>query len=551
MPSGGLAIVLGLLVLPPVAVLIGMSFADETTEAFTLVNYARLFASPRIYASAFNSLQFALGATVVALALGATLAWIVERTNAPLKPLAHIAAIMSLGTPHILYVSAWLFLLGRVGPLNDLYRQITGTTDLLFNVYSMTGMILIQGFIFSPLVFLMLSAIFRRSNGEMEEAARICGASVWRTVSLVSLQLARPALVGIGLLVFIRNLESFDVPVLVGTPSRISFLTTDVYLDLSQVPRLLGHASAYAVVLLILVGILLYFYGRVSRHAERFASMTGKGFRPRAFDLGRWRWFAGIFVLLEFLIAVVVPGIGIVWVSLMPFARPINFASIKLMKLSHYANLIARDNYIQYGINTIIVSALAATLVMLLTMIAAWVSVRRWPGGTVVDQLANVPLIFPAVILGVAMVEIALNTPFGLYNTLWVIALAFLVRYLPFGMRYAYSGVIQIHRELEEAAGVCGANQRTILRRIVAPLLSPSLLAGWLFVFLLGGNELSMAVLLAGSRTRTIAVALFDELQGGQAGDASALGVVWTLVMTGIATTMYFVGRKQTALARH
>ena len=90
-----------------------------------------------------------------------------------------------------------------------------------------------------------------------------------------------------------------------------------------------------------------------------------------------------------------------------------------------------------------------------------------------------------------------------------------------------------------------------VLRRIVAPLLSPSLLAGWLFVFLLGGNELSMAVLLAGSRTRTIAVALFDELQGGQAGDASALGVVWTLVMTGIATTMYFVGRKQSGLARH
>ncbi len=552
LPVGVMGVLLGLLVLPPIGVLLESSLTEMGPDGqpgpFTLVNYALLFADPKLYSSAWHSVVFAVLATLVSLLFGGLLAWIVERTNAPLKPLAYLTAIISLGTPYVVYVSAWLFLLGRPGPFNDIPRQIFGTTDLYFNVYSMWGMVMVEGFLWSPLVFLLLSATFRRSNAEMEEAARMCGGSVIRTVWHVSMQLARPAIIGISLFVFIRNLESFDVPVLIGTPSKINLLTSDVYLSLTQVPPKVGHASAFSVVLIVVVAILLHYYGKVTRNADKFASITGKGYRPRPFDLGRGRWIGGGIVLLNFLIVLVLPMLGVLWSSLTPFARPMNLAGLKSLNIANYGYVFSQPSYLQLALNSVIVSAAAATAAVLLSMIAAWLAVRRWPGGVILDQITSLPLTFPGIVLGVAMIEMALRSPIPIYGTLWVIALAFLIRYLPYGMRYAYSGVLQIHRELEEAAGVAGASQPTILRLIVAPLLSPAMIAGWLFIFLLGARELSIAVLLSGTNSKTMAVGMYDQLANGQGGEAAALGVVWTVLMSFCATGLYFVSRRQSGI---
>ena len=147
------------------------------------------------------------------------------------------------------------------------------------------------------------------------------------------------------------------------------------------------------------------------------------------------------------------------------------------------------------------------------------------------------------------MMEIALRAPFPLYGTLWLIAIGFTIRYMPYGMRYAYSGVLQIHRELEEAAGVAGAGPLGVLRRVVVPLLSPALLSAWLFIFLIAAKELSMAVLLAGPGSQTMAVAMFDLWANGQGGELSALGLLWALLMTGFATLFYTLARRGSAAA--
>ena len=546
-PALAVGAILALLVLPPIGILIDTSLRVEDGDGpLTLSNYAMLLADRQLYSSAWNSAVFSLGATLLSLLLGGVLAWIVERTNAPLKSLALVTSIVSLGTPYILYVGAWLFLLGRVGPLNDSWRRLTGDTELLFNVFSLPGMILVEGVLWSPLVFLLMSATFRRSNADMEEAARMCGASVASTVWRISVQLARPAIIGLGLFVFIRNLESFDVPVLIGMPGRINLLTTDVYLSIRQIPPQMGHASAFSVVLLGVVAVLLYFYGRISHNADRYASITGKGYRPRPFDLGRGRWLGAGFIVFNFLIVLLLPMASIIWTSIMPFARPMTAAAVPLATIRHYVAVLTQSSYGGLILNTFMVSALAATAVMLLTVIAAWLAVRRWPGAALLDQLASMPIIFPGIVLGVAMLEIALRAPFPLYNTLWLIALAFLVRYLPYGMRYSYSGALQIHRELEEAAGVAGAGQPTILRRIVAPMMAPAVIAGWLFIFLIGAKELSISVLLAGAGTQTMAVAMFDQLGNGRGGEAAALGALWTLVMTMVASVLHLVTRRQT-----
>jgi iron(III) transport system permease protein len=177
-------------------------------------------------------------------------------------------------------------------------------------------------------------------------------------------------------------------------------------------------------------------------------------------------------------------------------------------------------------------------------VLAGWLIVRRWPGAKLVEQLANLPIVFPGIVLGVALLTISLRTPFPLYGTLAVIALAFVIRFMPYGMRYAHSGILQIHRELEEAAGASGASQWIILRRIVVPLLLPAIVSGWVFIFLLGANELSMAVLLSGPRTQVMAVAMFEQWSSGQSVEVFALGMVWTLFMAACTLVVYaFAGR--------
>jgi iron(III) transport system permease protein len=540
LPVAALTVVLALLVLPPVGMLVKTSLTDYVngSDGLSLANYRNLFADESLYVSALNSVIFSALATTFSLVLGSCLAWVVERTNAPLKRLAYVTTVVSLGTPAILYVSAWVFLLGKAGPVNSAWRSFTGTRDVLVDIYSIPGMVLVEGLLWVPLVFLLCGATFKRQNADLEEAARMSGASVWQTVRRVSLPLAKPALLGLAIFIFIRNIEAFDVPVLLGTPGGVKLLTSDVYLAMTRVPPDLGFSSVLAVVLILFVSVLLYFYSRVSRNADRFASVTGKGFRPRPFDLGRYRWAGAAVIILNFLLVLVFPLIAILWNSITPFVRPFSVKALSSLSLKNYAFVLTDSHYLHLAINTLIVSAFAATVAVALTTLAAWFSVRRWPGSQALEHLASLPIILPGIVLGVAMIQIALRTPFGLYGSLWLIGIAFVIRYMPYGMRYAQPGVLQIHRELEEAAGVSGATQRSIFAHVVLPLLSPALVAGWLFIFLLAAKELSIAILLAGTDSKTVAVAMFDQWSNGQAGEVAALGIVWTVLMSVLAAAM-------------
>lgn len=546
LPVIALTALIALLVLPPAIMLIQTSLTDylHPDAGYTFANFVHLVSGSQLYISALNSIIFAALATVLSLVLGASIAWIVERTNAPFKSLALATTVVSLGTPAILYVSAWVFLLGRAGPINATWRWATGSTDVLVNVYSIPGMVLVEGLLWVPLVFLLCGATFKRQNADLEEAARMSGASVFDTVRRVSLPLAKPALIGLSIFIFIRNIEAFDVPVLLGTPGGVKLLTSDVYLAMTRVPPDLGHSSSFAVLLIFLVSVLLYFYGKISRNADRYASVTGKGFRPRPFDLGRYRWVGGLVIILNFIVVLALPVAAMIWNSITPFVRAFEMRALQTLTLKNYAQILSDPYYLQLALNTIIISAVAATAVMAITALGSWFAVRRFPGSQLIEQLASMPIIFPGIVLGVAMIQIALRTPFGLYGSMWLIAIAFVIRYMPYGMRYSQPGVMQIHRELEEAAGISGATQPSIFRRVVLPLLSPAVIAGWLFIFLLAAKELSIAVLLSSSQSKTIAVAMFDQWTNGQPGEVAALGIIWTILMSICASVMIMFTRK-------
>lgn len=546
-PSAGLIAILAAMILPPIAYLVLTSVTvkgDDGSASLTLSHYLQMAHDPRLYASLWNSVVFSLLATVIGILYGGAIAWTVERTDAPFRSLAYLTVFMSLGMPNILQVAAWQFMLGRQGPFNQAYMYLTGTKELFFDVYSMAGMVFVQGILWSPLVFLLLSATFRRTNAEMEEAARICGASVYQTVSRISFRLAWPAIVGMSIFVFIRNIESFDVPLLIGYRAGIDMLTTDIYLSMTRVPPEMGHASAFSVSLVILLSVLLYFYGRYAQSADRFATVTGKAFRPRPFTLGRWRWAGTFVVVSNFVLVLVIPLVALAWNSFLPFQRPIWPSELKLLTLDNYRLVLSSTQSITLITNTLLVAAAAATATMLLATVAGWLVVRRWRWSWLIEQLINAPLVFPSVILGVALVIVALRAPFPLYGTLAVIVIAFTIRSLPFGMRYAHGGVMQIHRELEEAARASGASQWMVLKRIVVPLLLPAIIAGWLFIFLGSANELSMSILLAGPRSQVMAVAIYELWGNGQGVEVYALGMLWTIFMTACSLVLFVVAQR-------
>ena len=545
-----LIVVLAALVLPPFVFLLKASVVDaQRGGEWSLANFEAVLGSRRFLVTSANSLVFAAGSAVVALGIGWTTAWIVERTNTPLKPLAYLTAIISLGTPYILYVTAWLLLLGKAGPINQLYRTLTGTSDVLINVYSMPGMIMVEGFLWSPLAFLLVGATLRNANPELEEAARVSGAGTWMTIRRVTLRLSLPSILALAMLVFIRAIEAFEVPALVGLPGRISVLTTDIYGNMvAQAPPDIGGASALSVLMLALVLVLLAIYGRLSRHAERFATITGKGFRPRPFDLGRLRYLAAGILVLNFLLLLAVPIAMLAWVSLLPFYQPISTAALALVTLDNYRTVFSPD-HVGLIVNTLLVAVATATLAVALTFLAAWLAVRRAPGGWVVERLATIPLVFPGLILGIAVMQLFLHLPIPLYGTLGILIWAFVINYLPYGMRYSAAGMLQIHRELEELAEMCGASPSMRLRRIVAPLLAPALLAGWLFIFLMAARVLSLAILLSGPRSQTMAVTLFDLWTNGQGTELAALGLIWSMLMAMIAAVFYLLARRYAASA--
>jgi iron(III) transport system permease protein len=214
------------------------------------------------------------------------------------------------------------------------------------------------------------------------------------------------------------------------------------------------------------------------------------------------------------------------------------------LTLHNYEVVLASTHYLDLIRNTLVIAAGAATATMAITLVAGWLAARRRPGAWALDQLATMPLVFPGIVLGVAVMQLFLRSPIPIYGTIWIIMWAFVIRYLPYGMRYSYAGMLQVHRELEEAAGVSGASQFEALRRIVVPLLTPALAAGWLFIFLLGARVLSLPILLAGPNSQTIAVAMYDLWTNGQGPELAALGLLWTVLMTAIATLFHVFARR-------
>ena len=537
------------LVLPPLYSVIQTSlFTTKLTgeiDEFTFRYYRDLVRQFQVVGPFLNTLYFSAGSALLATVLGGMIAWIVTRTDAPLRGLGYFTAFASFGTPFILYTIGWLLLLGKAGPVNFWLKKLLGQTGPVINIYSIGGMIFVESLLWSPFVFLMLAAALRSMDPSLEEASAACGARVWQTLRRISLRLMLPAFFSVLLLIFIRSFESFEIPALVGLPGDIRVLTTSIYLDAQKMPAQYGSAGAFSVLLMLIVAATLYFYFRVVREGDRFQTVTGKGYRPSLINLGKWRYAAAAGLLFYSFVLLVLPFLIILWASLLPFYMQPSLEGISLFTLKNYITAIHYPKITDSIKNSMLLGLGSATLVMALTTLASWILIRsKLRGRWLLDVLTTLPLLFPGIVMGLAILRFYLLVPIPIYGTLWILLVAFVTRYIPYGIRYTHSGLLQLHRELEEAAYTAGASWANCMRRIILPLLTPSFLGGWVFVFLLSAKELSMSILLVSPQTPVVSVAIYELWENGQVGELAAFSVIWSAILVSVAIAYYSIARR-------
>jgi iron(III) transport system permease protein len=537
------------LVLPPLYSVIQTSlFTTKLTgelDEFTLSYYRDMFRELQVLGPFLNTVYFSVGSALLATLLGGLVAWIVTRTDSPLRGLGYFTAFASFGTPFILYTIGWLLILGKAGPVNSWLRVFLDQSGPVVNVYSMWGMVFVEALLWSPFVFLLLAASFRSMDPSLEEASAVCGARVWQTLSRISLRLMLPAFFSVLLLIFIRAFESFEIPALVGLPGDIRVLTTSILLDAQRMPPTYGRAGAFAVLLMLVVAGTLYFYFRITREASRFHTITGKGYRPALIQLGGWRYVAAAGLLLYFFVLLVLPFLIVLWASLLPFYIQPSLEAISKFTLKNYVTAIHFPKITDSIKNSVLLGLGSATAVMVLTTLASWILVRtKLRGRWLLDLLTTLPLLFPGIVMGLAIMRFYLLVPIPIYGTLWILLVAFVTRYIPYGIRYTHSGLLQLHRELEEAAYTSGSSWLDTMRRVTLPLLTPSFLGGWVFIFLLSAKELSMSILLVSPQTPVVSVAIYELWENGQVGELAAFGVIWTTILVSIAVAYYLFARR-------
>lgn len=534
----------------PLAFLMWQSFFTPQTATkaaeLTLGNYISAYTNPETVHLFWNSTQFALGVAAFAFLLGTTLAWINERTNTPFKTAFYALSLIPLVIPGILFTVAWI-LLGspKIGIINLALMQWFGLDAPVFDIYSMWGMIWVDGLHYSPMAFLLMTAAFRAMDPSLEESATMSGANVFQVLWHVTLKLSWPAIFATFLILFVRAIESFEVPALLGLPVGIHVFTSSIYQAVHRYPSNIGLASTYAITLLLITTVGIYFISRLSSSGSKYSTMTGKGFRPRQIDLGRWRWVAFAAFVLYFVLIVLLPFAVLLWSSFQKFYAVPSVEALQNLTLDPYRFVLSYPNLARSVWNSLLLSFGTATVIMLITSVICWIVVKtKLPGRWLLDNLASLPMVFPGLVLGLALMIFYLNVDIGVYGTMWILFIAYVTRFMPYGLRFNTTSMLQIHKELEESAAMSGASWGTTFRRIVLPLLKPGLVAGWIYIMIVSIRELSSSILLYSPGTEVVSIIIWELWENGQYVELSALGVLFILTLLVLVSVAQYVGKK-------
>ncbi|MGH7773562.1 MAG: ABC transporter permease [Candidatus Binatia bacterium] len=523
----------------PIGVMIFGSLQSGLPGSWTPVtfeNYVRAFSNPALYAAIFNSVLYSIGAGLISFVLGTYLAWLTERTDLPCKGLIYSSVLTAMMIPGVLFTISWILLLApKAGLINVWLMKLLGLAGPPFDPYGMAGMIFVSGIddFYTP--FLFMAAAFRSMDPSLEEASVTSGAGTLMTFFQVTLRLMLPAALAVCLLIFIRGIEDFEVPALLGIPAGIYVLSTEIYLSVRRPPTDFNLAATISMFYLLVALVGLYLYFKSTRMTERFAVITGKGFQPRIIRLGRWRFPAMMSALLLIAITVYLPLAVLVWTSFLPWYAPPSWEMVQAMTLKNFRWLINDELILSVLKNNFVVGLSAAALVTLFGAVISWLVIRtQIPGRRILDGLAFSATAYPSMVLGLALIWFYLTVPIPVYGTLWILVIAYVTKRLPSSTRVCSAVMTQIQKELEEASEICGASFLRTFTFVLIPLLIPGLFVSFASTLTITFKALSLPVLLGHSGTELVPLLIFDLFESGRYSEVAALGCATTVIITGL-----------------
>ena len=527
-----------------------MSFVAgvPTQPDMTLQNYVDAFDGYLFWRVIPNTAMVGLGTVAVVLFFSVPLAWLLHRTDVPYRELWITLIAVAVIVPGFLKAMGWVMLLSpKIGMINKFLMYGFGLSQAPLAIDNVWGVAFVQGLMLTPTMFFLLAGPMRSMDPALEEAAQVSGATVWRTMWWVSLPVLWPAILGGAIYTFMTSISIFEVAALLGGIGKTPVLATELFLNVrplqteSMIPRY-GMSGVYGLMIAVPSFVALYYYLRVIERGHRYVVVTGKGYRPRDFELGRGRMMASAFVGLYLLLAVVLPLVVLVWASLLPHLAMPSAEALSLVSLRWYHGIMDVIGGVDVIVNTIVLTIVTPVVVLFFSFMISWVVVRmRVKGRKAIDMIAMLPHAIPGLGFAFALTVVAIVAAkwapwLPLYQTLGIIILANVVNRLSYVTRITNAALLQVGRELEESAQVCGARRLGTMWWVVAPLVRSSLVFGGLWTGLLVFREVSMPLMLAGPKTQVLSVRVWQTWDQGHFSEASALGVVMVLVMGVIAT---------------
>lgn len=537
---GALLLILTFLVIYPLLMLFfgAISDSNPVIDGFgkfnpSLTHFLAVLGNENVRLAFFNALAACGGGTILAVVIGLAFSWIVVRTNTPFKGFIAGASMIPLFVPPLVAGVAWSILGSpKTGLLNTALKWMG--VDFRFDFYSMSGLILVFGFYYAPYVYMFTASALRNMDPSLEEASEVSGASAFTTLFTVTFPLIAPAILAGSLLSFVVMLGIYGIPAALGAPANISVLTTYIFKLTAWSPPLYNTAAAVAILLMAVTAIFVWAQQRILS-GRSFATVAGKAFRPRSLNLGPWRWFTFSLALVYLFIVVVLPTIALVIAAFRRFLFFKDFDAVFDMKAYswvHFNSIFDNPLTMTSIWNTMKVGVITAVVGGVLAFAIGYTINRtQVPGRKIIDLLSTIPVAIPGLVVGVAYLWAWIGLPGGLYGTIWILALAFVARFIPDTVKALSTSFMQIHRELEEAAWICGRGLLSTIGTIMVPLARPGIVASMTLLFVLSVRELGSSLFLYTSDTTVMAVLLLDYYEGGNVGKTAAFSLVQTVIL--------------------
>ena len=517
-----LAFLLVFLVFPLLYLLFRAFFADGS---FSLDAVKRIYSYSLNWDCLRNTLITASLSMVFGVLIAFPLAWLVTRTNLYGRGFFRTLFLLTYMVPPYVGAMAWMRLLNpKVGTVNVVLKNLFGLSEAPFNIYTIGGMVWVLTTFYYPFAFILLCRALERMDPSLEEAARISGASPVNTLFTVTLPMMLPSIGSSAIMVFVAAASCYGIPSIIGAPGKLYTITTRISEYVATgTSQGLSDATVLSVFLMVLSLVLLLLSNLLMRKKNRI-TISGKSMRPNIVDLRKWRIPLTILTSIFAIVIIVIPFLSVIATSFTQNMGKSVFAEGNLT-VRFWQNVFTRSTILKSALNSLITATLAATLGMIICIIMAYLLKRtNMRGRKIPDFLISFGSGTPSVVIALALI-MTMSGRFGLnlYNTMAILVIAYMIKYMMMGMQSTISGFSQIGPVLEEAAAVSGAGWLRRMKDVVIPLLLPSIVAGWFIIFIPSFYELTMSNLLYSEKTMTLGVELFRYQMNSSQQTAAAL----------------------------